>query len=145
MGQNVLHNQTSKARRNNARIAQLLLLWLVLSSVVYLVSCRQKPAGAEADQLTRLTNLGKSQLDSGDPAKAVELFRQALALDPTLPEAQLNLANALLLANQPAAWVFICAVGYKRGLDRIRQETRFEVFAGEKNNLDQHVLAKPAG
>jgi tetratricopeptide (TPR) repeat protein len=103
MGQNVLHNQTSKARRNNARIAQLLLLWLVLSSVVYLVSCRQKPAGAEADQLTRLTNLGKSQLDSGDPAKAVELFRQALALDPTLPEAQLNLANALLLANQPAA------------------------------------------
>ena len=52
------------------------------------------------DQFTRLTNLGRSQLESGDAAKAVEFFRQALAIQPTSPEAQLNLANAHLLGNQ---------------------------------------------
>ena len=59
-----------------------------------------KKTGGDADQFTRLSNLGKSQLEAGDGVKATDFFRQALALNPTLPEAQLNLANALLLANQ---------------------------------------------
>ncbi|HXI50768.1 MAG TPA: tetratricopeptide repeat protein, partial [Candidatus Saccharimonadales bacterium] len=66
--------------------------------VLLSVSCKRE--GAEADQFNRLTNLGRSQLESGDAGKAVELFRQALALNPTLIEAQLNLANASLKANQ---------------------------------------------
>jgi tetratricopeptide (TPR) repeat protein len=70
------------------------LAWLVAFG---LIGCRKSDP---SDQFTRLTNLGRSQLDAGDAAKAIDLFRQALALNPTLPEAQLNLANAFLLANQ---------------------------------------------
>ncbi len=63
--------------------------------------CQKSEPAAEADQFTRLSNLGKSQLENGDGNKAIDLFKQALVLNPTLPEAQLNLANAFLLANQP--------------------------------------------
>jgi tetratricopeptide (TPR) repeat protein len=52
------------------------------------------------DEFTRLTNLGKSHLEKGEGAKAVETFEQALKLQPTLPDAQLNLANAFLRANR---------------------------------------------
>ena len=55
---------------------------------------------SDADPFTRLSNLGKSQLETGDPNRAVEYFTQALALNPTVLEAQLNLANAYLLANR---------------------------------------------
>jgi len=54
-----------------------------------------------SDEFLRLTNLGKSHLDRGDGVKALESFQQALRLKPTLPDAQLNVANALLLANRP--------------------------------------------
>ena len=55
------------------------------------------------DQFTRLSNLGKSQLEQGDGAKAVTFFQQALTLNPSALEAHLNLANAHLLANQSDA------------------------------------------
>jgi tetratricopeptide (TPR) repeat protein len=71
---------------------------LVLLIAATFAGCRK---AGDADQFTRLTNLGKSQLEGGEAGKAIDLFRQALALQPTLPEAQLNLANAYLLANQP--------------------------------------------
>ena len=70
----------------------------VLALSLLVAGCRKS---GDADQFTRLTNLGKSQLEAGDATKAIDLFRQALALNPTLPEAQLNLANAYLVANQP--------------------------------------------
>src|SRR3989442_1462114 len=70
----------------------------ILSLIVLLGGCGKS---GESDQFTRLTNLGKSRLEGGDAAKAIDLFRQALALNPTLGEAQLNLANAYLLGNQP--------------------------------------------
>ena len=73
---------------------------LALAAVFFLNGCKRTEA--DIDQFTRLSNLGKSQLEAGDATKATDLFRQALALKPTLPEAQLNLANALLLANQSA-------------------------------------------
>ncbi len=72
----------------------------VLSLALTVGGCKKADTSAEADQFTRLSNLGKSQLEAGDSAKAVDLFRQALILNPTLIEAQLNLANAFLLANQ---------------------------------------------
>jgi len=71
---------------------------LVLVIPLLSVGCRK---AGEADQFSRLTNLGKSQLEAGEATKAIDLFGQALALNPTLPEAQLNLANAYLRANQP--------------------------------------------
>lgn len=81
--------------RFRAGLGVILILATIASS-----GC--KKTDAEADQFTRLSNLGKSQLEAGDAAKATDFFRQALALNPTLAEAQLNLANALLLANQAA-------------------------------------------
>ena len=75
-------------------------VWFALLALLLAVAgCKKEMA--EGDQFTRLSNLGKSRLEAGDAAKAVELFNQALALNPTLPEAQLNLANALLLSSQP--------------------------------------------
>ena len=64
-----------------------------------LAACKK---GEETDQFTRLTNLGKSQLEQGNGAKAVEFFQQALQLKPSAIEAHLNLANAHLLASQTA-------------------------------------------
>jgi Flp pilus assembly protein TadD len=74
----------------------------LLLAAICLAGCKKPEPAGEADQFTRLSNLGRSQLEAGDAAKATDFFRQALALNPTLVEAQLNLANALLLANQAA-------------------------------------------
>jgi tetratricopeptide (TPR) repeat protein len=80
-------------RFRRATIAVCLLL-LSLS----FVACRKN---AESDEFTRLSNLGKSALEKGDATRAIEVFDRALKLAPASPDARLNLANALLLANQP--------------------------------------------
>ncbi len=73
---------------------------IVLLLGLALLGC--KKAG-DADQFTRFTNLGKSQLEQGQGAKAVEFFQQALKLNPSAVEAHLNLANARLLSSQADA------------------------------------------
>jgi len=75
---------------------------LALLAAIIICGCKKSEPAADSDQFTRLSNLGKSQLEAGDAAKATDFFRQALALNPTLVEAQLNLASALLFANQAA-------------------------------------------
>src|SRR5262245_60195686 len=76
------------------------LVGLILAgAALVLGGCK---GGEKADEFTRLTNLGRSQLEQGDGPKAVGLFQQALRLNPNSVEAHLNLANACLLANQPA-------------------------------------------
>src|SRR6266852_1340902 len=62
-----------------------------------LVSCKPK----SSDEFRRLTNVGKNYYDRDQGEKAATALQQALALAPSLPDAHLNLANALLLANQP--------------------------------------------
>ena len=79
------------------------LLALLLLLVLVLGACKKSAPPAAQDEFTRLTNLGKSQIEQGDAAKAAGFFQQALALHPGLPEAQLNLANAFLAANQSEA------------------------------------------
>jgi Flp pilus assembly protein TadD len=79
------------------------LLALLLPLLLVVVSCKKSAPPAAQDEFTRLTNLGKSQLEQGGAVKAVEFFQQALALNPAMPEAQLNLANAFLAANQSQA------------------------------------------
>ena len=56
------------------------------------------------DPSARLAQLGRSYLERNDPKSALVVFREALALHPTHPDAQLNLALALLQAgeNEPA-------------------------------------------
>ena len=71
------------------------LLWMA-----FVVGCKKE--GAATDPFTRFTNLGKSQIEQGDGAKAAGFFQQAVQLNPSAVEAHLNLANAYLLANQAA-------------------------------------------
>src|SRR5438309_3733963 len=52
------------------------------------------------DEFARLMNTGKGYYEQGEAAKAVEAFQKAVSLQPTHPDALLNLANACLLADQ---------------------------------------------
>jgi tetratricopeptide (TPR) repeat protein len=90
--------QTRAARQSSFVISHC-LLGLPLLFVLTFAGCK-KPD--DTDQFTRLTNLGKSQLEQGNGAKAVEFFQQALKLNPSAVESHLNLASAHLLANQSA-------------------------------------------
>ncbi|HTI73022.1 MAG TPA: FG-GAP-like repeat-containing protein [Candidatus Limnocylindria bacterium] len=47
-------------------------------------------------------NAGRAAYNSGEASGAVRSFTEAVGLDPVSPDARLNLANAYLLANQPA-------------------------------------------
>src|SRR5260370_21413184 len=84
----------SRATRWRHRATAVLLLAVPFLA---LVSCKPK----SSDEVRRLTNVGKNYYDRGQGEKAVTALQQALALAPSLPDARLNLANALLLANQP--------------------------------------------
>jgi len=70
---------------------------LLATAPFFLLSCKRK----SGDDFVRLTNVGKNYYDKGEAEKAVAAFQKALALNPTHPDAHLNLANACLLANQP--------------------------------------------
>ncbi len=92
------------SHRLRQRPPSFVFVLLVLPVMLILPGgCRKSEPAAETDQFTRLSNLGRSQLEAGDAAKAINFFRDALALNPTLIEAQLNLANAFLLANEADA------------------------------------------
>src|SRR6059036_566132 len=77
-----------------ASAAPILLLGLVLLGVL---SCKPKAK----DDFIRLTNTGKNYYDRGEAEKALAALEGALALNPSHPDAHLNLASAYLLANQP--------------------------------------------
>ncbi len=68
------------------------------------------------DAFQRLSSQGRSFYESDDAPRAVEALRQAVALQPTHPDARQNLANALLRANEPAA-----AADQARELIRLNQ------------------------
>ena len=62
---------------------------------------RQHPAAPEkADRFLRQMQAGKNYLDKGEAGKAVAAFQEAVAVRPSDPDAQLDLANAYLLADQ---------------------------------------------
>src|SRR6185437_10975013 len=58
---------------------------------------RQSSGG---DEFARLMNTGKGYYEQGEAARAIDAFQKAVALQPTHPDALLNLANACLLADQ---------------------------------------------
>jgi tetratricopeptide (TPR) repeat protein len=89
---------TPPAERPSRRllISGLVILVLLLSGALFWT--RQGPKSA--NQFIRLTNTGKNYYDQGQADKAVAAFEQALKLNPTHPDALLNLANACLLANR---------------------------------------------
>src|SRR5204863_4165777 len=86
------------ADRTSARITvRLVPSFLLVSLLLLLASCKQ----AAKDEFTRLTNTGKNYYDRGEAQKAVAVLEQALTLNPSHPDAHLNLASAYLLSNQP--------------------------------------------
>src|SRR5258706_3086219 len=55
---------------------------LTLLAAIFLNGCRK--TAADADQVTRLSNLGNIQPEAGDGARAAHFFRQPLARHTTL-------------------------------------------------------------
>src|SRR6267143_794659 len=80
--------------------ASRLLPCFLLLGIFALTACKQKPA--QSDEFSRLSNLGRTYYEKGEPEKAVTAFQKAVQLNPSHPDARLNLANAYLLANEPA-------------------------------------------
>ncbi len=67
-----------------------------------LSGCGPASKPSSSDDFSRQMNVGKNYLDGGDAAKAIEAFGRAVSLQPTHPDARLNLANAYLLAGRSA-------------------------------------------
>ena len=73
---------------------------LLAAALPFLGSCSKTKEPSGEGEFARLTNVGKNYYDKGEANKAREAFQQAVALNPSHPDAQLNLANAFLLASQ---------------------------------------------
>ena len=84
------------------------LVWLLALGVlgVLIFAVLKKPpsagsASAEREEAFTLSlNRGKAAYEKGEAAAAVAEFQKAAQMFPTHPDARLNLANALLLANR---------------------------------------------
>jgi len=76
-------------------------LLLVLVCAVLFAGCGKKETAGAGDEFLRLSNVGKAHLDRGEAQPALAAFEKALALKPNHPDAKLNLANALLLVDNP--------------------------------------------
>jgi tetratricopeptide (TPR) repeat protein len=76
---------------------------LLLVGITFVAGCRKKQdsSSATGDEFLRWSNVGKAHLDRGEAKPALEAFQKAHALNPTHPDARLNLANASLLADDP--------------------------------------------
>lgn len=78
------------------------IAWVATAALIwsFTLSCSKSgPTGG--DEFVSAMNSGKNYLDQGQADKALPLFERAVALQPSRPDALLNLANASLLANQP--------------------------------------------
>ena len=98
---------TNSRSRSNAGAAlylgaSLLLILLIVTSAWWFT---RLPGGGSAsasnEAFAQAMASGKTFYDKGDPNKAIAAFQTALSMNPANPDAHLNLANALLAANQP--------------------------------------------
>src|SRR6266542_344198 len=80
-----------------ALVVVLMALGAVTALFLYFFAGVQAPSGA--DDFARLMNTGKGCYERGEATRAVDAFQKAVALQPTHPDALLNLANACLLAS----------------------------------------------
>ena len=87
-------------KRPLARPLSFLGALLLAAALPFLGSCSKTKQASGEGEFARLTNVGKNYYDKGEATKALEPFQQAVALNPSHPDAQLNLANAFLLAGQ---------------------------------------------
>src|SRR5438477_10976217 len=74
---------------------------VLLLAALLLFFRRQHPASPrEPDRFLRQMQAGKNYLDKGEAGQAVAAFEQAVSIRPSDADAQLDLANAYLLADQ---------------------------------------------
>src|SRR5438034_422738 len=91
----------SKYSAGSGRHLWFAALIVLLLAALLLFFRRHHPAAPEkADRFLRQMQAGKNYLDQGEAGKAVAAFEQAVAIRPSDPDAQLDLANAYLLADQ---------------------------------------------
>src|SRR5690349_11726113 len=77
---------------------RIVAISMILSLAGVWPGCQRK----ETDEFSRFSNLGRTYYEKGEAQKAVDAFEKAVKAQPSHPDAQLNLANAYLLANEPA-------------------------------------------
>ncbi|MCC6234485.1 MAG: VCBS repeat-containing protein [Verrucomicrobiales bacterium] len=85
-------------------------LIVVVAGALVISGCGRQEGGATVggsaeDEFQKLSVQGRSLYDSGEATRAVPVLERALALQPAHPDARLNLANALLRANNPTGAV----------------------------------------
>ncbi|HKS36912.1 MAG TPA: FG-GAP-like repeat-containing protein [Verrucomicrobiae bacterium] len=87
--------------RANRRVAVyfFLVLAVILTPLFFAFWVGNK-SGLSGDEFARVMSVGKNYYDKGEAAKAVEAFQKAVELQPTHPDALLNLANACLFAGR---------------------------------------------
>jgi Flp pilus assembly protein TadD len=83
-----------------ALIIVLMALGGLTALFFYFFGGGQAPPFASPDEFARWMNTGKGYYERGEATNAVDAFQKAVALQPTHPDALLNLANACLLAGQ---------------------------------------------
>src|SRR2546427_5134427 len=83
-----------------ALVVVLMALGALIGLFFYFFVGVRAPPFASTDEFARLMNTGRSYYEQGEATNAVEAFQKAVALQPTHPDALLNLANACLLADQ---------------------------------------------
>src|SRR6266542_2361932 len=72
----------------------------IILAPLFFAFWRWHQGASDGDEFARLMNTGKSHYEKGDATNAIEAFQRAVSLQPTHPDALLNLANACLLAGQ---------------------------------------------
>ncbi|MGI8602053.1 MAG: FG-GAP-like repeat-containing protein [Verrucomicrobiales bacterium] len=86
-----------------------LLVWVAaalcigLGIALIIPRLRKKQPQLEGEDFVSLVLRGRSALENAQSGPAIEAFRKALAIEPTQPDVHLNLANALLLADEKEA------------------------------------------
>ena len=82
--------------------SRILALFLACLFALGNGGCKRKSSsGGDAKDFDKLSQAGKNYYDNNQLDKAIQTFQEALRIQPTHPDAHLNLANAYLLANQP--------------------------------------------
>ena len=91
-------NSSERARTNHRILITLLGVLLIIAAPFFVA--RWWGSRSSVDAFVRVMNVGKNYYDKGETARAIQAFQQAIALNPTHPDARLNLANAYLMAGE---------------------------------------------
>src|SRR5579872_4491503 len=90
----------SPRNQSTLRASLYFLAMVTAVTAAFLYGYWQVKPAAGGDPFLRLMTVGKNYYDQGNTDRAIESFEKALAIEPASTDAQLNLANAYLLAGR---------------------------------------------